>query len=399
MRRKNGLLIFSLGLNLCLGAWGFDSLRSRQVPGPVSPDGKHSPSRPEAQAVPVARSLGFHWSQLESTDYRTYIANLRAIGCPEETVRDIILAELDKLYRQKLADLSAAEVARRQREGPRRGGPGQVDPQRELFREKNAVVKELLGIDLEAMNRANDPSLQRANQRVAFLPEPKQGPVRAWEDKYTDEERQIYANAKGVLTDANRAALAALQQQKAAELNTLLTPDEQFEYAVRNSPAAQQLHVDLGAVQPSDAEFRAIYQAQAALQGKLDAMGGLQGDDAQKAASTEAWNEYNAQMQAVLGDQRYADYQRSKDPDYQTLLGITDRYGIAPEMAGQVLDLKQSTESQAGQVMADTQLSANQKQVVVQALRSQAQANLVTLLGQQAFDVYRQRSGGWLGRN
>src|SRR5690242_2153198 len=33
----------------------------------------------------------FRWSQITSTkDYRLYIANLRAIGCPEVTIEDIV---------------------------------------------------------------------------------------------------------------------------------------------------------------------------------------------------------------------------------------------------------------------------------------------------------------------
>ena len=32
----------------------------------------------------------FHWAQIESEDYKTYIARLRSIGCPEPTIRDII---------------------------------------------------------------------------------------------------------------------------------------------------------------------------------------------------------------------------------------------------------------------------------------------------------------------
>lgn len=40
----------------------------------------------------------FRWSQLESSDYRTYIANLRSVGCPEQTIRDIISADVDSLY-------------------------------------------------------------------------------------------------------------------------------------------------------------------------------------------------------------------------------------------------------------------------------------------------------------
>jgi hypothetical protein len=40
----------------------------------------------------------FNWSQVESRDYPTYIANLRSIGCPEQTIRDIITADVDSQY-------------------------------------------------------------------------------------------------------------------------------------------------------------------------------------------------------------------------------------------------------------------------------------------------------------
>ena len=40
----------------------------------------------------------FQWKQIESSDYRTYIANLKAIGCPRQTIRDIITADVDSLY-------------------------------------------------------------------------------------------------------------------------------------------------------------------------------------------------------------------------------------------------------------------------------------------------------------
>jgi len=39
-----------------------------------------------------------NWASIESTNYHTYITNLRAIGCPEETVRDIIITDISKLF-------------------------------------------------------------------------------------------------------------------------------------------------------------------------------------------------------------------------------------------------------------------------------------------------------------
>ena len=41
------------------------------------------------------------WRLIASADYRQYIANLRAVGCPDWLVRDIIVADIDDFYDQK----------------------------------------------------------------------------------------------------------------------------------------------------------------------------------------------------------------------------------------------------------------------------------------------------------
>ncbi|HEY6167177.1 MAG TPA: hypothetical protein VI454_04000, partial [Verrucomicrobiae bacterium] len=48
----------------------------------------------------------FTWRGLESPEFKAYIANLRAVECPEETIRDIIVAAVNKLYAAKLKALS-----------------------------------------------------------------------------------------------------------------------------------------------------------------------------------------------------------------------------------------------------------------------------------------------------
>lgn len=66
-----------------------------------------------AQTGPVA-SRGFDWrQQVESAEYPTYIANLRAIHCPEQTVRDIIKADVAGLFAQKRRQLSGSVVSGR----------------------------------------------------------------------------------------------------------------------------------------------------------------------------------------------------------------------------------------------------------------------------------------------
>jgi hypothetical protein len=47
----------------------------------------------------------FRWAQVESSDYRVYLANLRALGCPEQTVRDIIIADVNDLFNGRVKAL------------------------------------------------------------------------------------------------------------------------------------------------------------------------------------------------------------------------------------------------------------------------------------------------------
>jgi len=70
-------------------------------------------SAPKPAVLPPPPPSPFRWSQLYSSDYHKYVKNLRAIGCPEPTVRAIVTADVDSVYQiiasrleQKLAALA-----------------------------------------------------------------------------------------------------------------------------------------------------------------------------------------------------------------------------------------------------------------------------------------------------
>src|SRR5208283_5234717 len=100
------LLKASLLLNAVLGLWVLILLCRRPGPrvGAAPPPAVESEARvvnPIETPTTATQQKSFQWSRIESTDYRIYIANLRAIGCPERTIRDIIAADLDTLYAPK----------------------------------------------------------------------------------------------------------------------------------------------------------------------------------------------------------------------------------------------------------------------------------------------------------
>ena len=66
---------------------------------------------PALMVSPAARTTPFRWSQLESSDYRTYVANLRNVGCPEQTLRDIITADVHGIYAAEVNALKQKNAA------------------------------------------------------------------------------------------------------------------------------------------------------------------------------------------------------------------------------------------------------------------------------------------------
>ena len=114
-KRVKLVLITSVLLNLLLVGEVFH-LKNRQPEGAIIQGGQVLGDTSEAPAPPP-----FQWSQLESPDYPNYIANLRAIGCPERTVRELIAADLNDSFAPRrepllarLASASASAIDRNQ---------------------------------------------------------------------------------------------------------------------------------------------------------------------------------------------------------------------------------------------------------------------------------------------
>jgi len=97
-------VIISLGLNGVLLALYF--LKSEPHPLPSFPPIAESPkpniSQPE--------SVSFSWRQVESKDYAVYIANLRKLGCPERTIRNIITDAVACQYEDKIREAQGTEA-------------------------------------------------------------------------------------------------------------------------------------------------------------------------------------------------------------------------------------------------------------------------------------------------
>jgi hypothetical protein len=128
-----------------------------------------TPTNFSSEQAEQAVKAPFQWSQVESSDYRTYIANLRRIGCPEQTIRELIMADVDDDY-----------SARRERLRRDLGGDDSFASRssletglQKLRNEEAEVVRALLGANpdrvLTSEDSASPNSGSVASAAAAFL--------------------------------------------------------------------------------------------------------------------------------------------------------------------------------------------------------------------------------------
>src|SRR5437667_12490072 len=85
------LALISLGVNIALAAAFVLTARQLSRSRSVESAGSGSPSASQGGTIVVLRRQFFSWRAVESDDYPTYVSNLREIGCPAQTIRDIII--------------------------------------------------------------------------------------------------------------------------------------------------------------------------------------------------------------------------------------------------------------------------------------------------------------------
>ncbi len=111
------------------------------------------------QAPQPAATRPFHWSQVEADDFETYVANLRSIGCPEETIRSIVRSEIGAAY----------EEQRRKAEAENRR-PMLPSERRKLEEEQSAVLSQLFAPSRHAGSPASAAAEPPVRRPAAVYP-------------------------------------------------------------------------------------------------------------------------------------------------------------------------------------------------------------------------------------
>jgi hypothetical protein len=345
-----------------------------------------APNEPLLPVVAVDES--FIWAQVESTDYRVYLANLRALGCPEPTVRDIIVADVNDLFSARVRAVVEEVSGRFWSLLLHKSDTEQMVDEKEkqlraLREERDDLFKALFG-DRNPRSEEDQQESEEARQRhwaeiADFLPEEKQARYTADRAQLESELAEV-AHTPGLTGVQQQAKRRELENAHEQALRQWLTPDEFEELRLRQSSVAG-LRDRLPGLDLSDGEVRAVAKIRLTAQES-------------KAAQTPA--QTDAQLSELLGPERSAALQRASDERYANLQRVAQRLDLPETTTVKAYDFRRSAEDAARQVQSNKTLSPEERSLVLQAIADETRRGISDALGLQAFTAYERFDGGWL---
>lgn len=265
------ILVLSVLLNAVLAALIAHELRVRSSDGALPqarPPAVTSPvaalPRPATRGQVITNQAGWAW--IESRDLGRLVANLRAVGCPEQTIQDIACLRLCREYRQKLLARTAAleQSIPYWRAVPPDHGRDERNVRQEINEEINTGLEALFGGNGQAI-RMRVAGLSEDWLPAPYLTEEKSRLVRAIGRHYQQLGSELSDPASvpfGYADPQAREQILELARQKTAELRQALTPDEYQLYLLHDSPAAQYVRSRLPEAKSED-EYRVMVRVAA----------------------------------------------------------------------------------------------------------------------------------------
>lgn len=334
------------------------------------------------------------WSALSTDDLPSLIARLRAAGFPPAIIREIIRRQVNASYDARIRALENPDPNLPFWKLPSvyfGASDGRLDEINRLYRERGRVLRDLLKDDA----LATDDVTAAQRRQFGNLSRQKIDQLQRLEDDYTDMLSAARAATNGITLPEDREKLALLNREKRADLAAILTPEELADYELRTSPTTAYLRRRLGDFDPSEAEFRALFDAQQALNQKFPG-GGMDTQTMDMAQRRALQETANAQLLAALGPARYADYVRELDSQYQQLNRIATQQNIPHETALQAYGFQDSVARESNRIFDDPSLNDAQKRAALQTLAQTTRGQLLALLGSSAGPSYLKVANQWL---
>ena len=396
------LLIVSLALNVVAGFFIFAGVQSveelplgQALPATDSPLGQAAAHPQQVVTNTVVKQM--MWETVEASSYLDYIDNLRRIGCPEETIRDIILADVNKLYKTKRREAIGQKKFEYWKSPTKFRvwmSKENIEATNELNAERDELLKQL-GIE-SSLESEISQILNPLGQLLGFLPEQKQLAVL--------KEMQSIKTRVAELSEDGELDMVTMQQagkDMRKSIKGMLSEEEYTNYLLRTSPTAKQMRRQIAGFDPTEDEFLSVFKLNHTFSESYDAEYGVTPDENaehrdQRKADREQLNE---QIRQALGDERYADYERAQDYKFQEIRRSLKKADLGTGEAIQVYDMQKVAQDAALQLRENQTLNDAERRERLLQIRNETESAIQQVVGTDGWEKFnRPTNTGWLQR-
>lgn len=220
------LIAINCALALALGRLPQGSPPPEARPAPVKP--KANPFAKSATKSRPAPAPKTPFAAIYSSNPKQFVANLRAIGCPEETIKDILIAEINRGYAAQENALRPTPADHVPWNWSPKTSEGKIIARRQeaaaIAREKAATLREALGyeVPMSMPNYAMTTSDQDFERALDSLPVEKRRAAQQIQDNYWSEVQYLRNRTRGFWLAEDVSALNELQATRKSSLEKLL---------------------------------------------------------------------------------------------------------------------------------------------------------------------------------
>ncbi|HTH47767.1 MAG TPA: sigma-70 family RNA polymerase sigma factor [Candidatus Limnocylindria bacterium] len=356
-----------------------------------------------ATAATNPSGVRFGWKSVDSADYRQYLAGLRAAGYPEEVIRSLIRADVNQLYGGRMKALR--QTAPRYEywkhldfilTGAGRDAWGRMLA---LNEEREAALR-TLGVEPETTRQEAKNALLM-DWRLDYLSEDHKNQLQRLNQEL--EDRLMMSETAGL------EQILQLHRDQNDAVKRLLTPEEALQYDLRkaNGTAGRVLS-NMGCLEMTEPEFVAVFKLRREFEqqfpdlfSEVPTYNPANLTEAQRQAIQEATHKVELQIQeqlpAVLGPERYAEYEISRNPAYVEIYRFAKQAGFGTSEARQLYQARLNAEAQAAALKTDPGLSAEARQMELSGLRQATEHVLLGVLGEKPWEKFgRLANKSWL---
>jgi hypothetical protein len=383
--RARVIIPISIALNIMLGVMLWKALQFPVMEAPKLLLHRAKAPETSTNTTPkvVVRRQFFNWNEIESDDYPTFIANLRRIGCPELTIRDIIVADVNQMFAQRRSqEVVTAESEWWKSEPDLNATEAAIKKYGDLEKERTDLLTKLLGPNW------NINFTQVSGPGTVSLDGPILGKLDP-EIKLRVEEIAASSGRKSIeYVEAQRAAgktlhpaeMARIRAEHRAELAKILTPEQLEEYLLRHSANAETLRDQLRGFNATPDEFRAIFRARDAIDNEIQ-LNYSGADAAAVKMRDELEKKRDAAVAAELGPDRSALYRATADPLFREAQFLAQQTGATPEKVLPLYQIQLESARERARIAADNSMSPSDRATAIRKVTEQEEEARRKVLG------------------